>query len=81
MWELLLKILDGIGEKIVDCLKQIDENKGILITIAAIGAISLLIFVNLAPAGIAVSTGAISASIVSLLANLKDLLPKVPILA
>ena len=78
---IIKNIIDGIGEKIVDCLKQIDENKGILITIAAIGAISLLIFVNLAPAGIAVSTGAISASIVSLLANLKDLLPKVPILA
>ena len=61
--------------------KKIDENKGLLISIAAIAAIALLIFVNLVPAGIAVSTGTVSASIVSLLTNLKDLLPNVPLLA
>ena len=78
---IIKNIIDGIGEKIVECLKKIDENKGLLISIAAIAAIALLIFVNLVPAGIAVSTGTVSASIVSLLTNLKDLLPNVPLLA
>ena len=78
---IIKNIIDGIGEKIVECLKKIDENKGLLISIAAIAAIAILIFVNLVPAGIAVSTGTVSASIVSLLTNLKDLLPNVPLLA
>ena len=78
---IIKNIIEGIGEKIVDCLKKIDENKNVLMTIAAIAAIVLLIFVNLVPAGIAVSTGAVSASIISLLTNLKDLLTNVPLIA
>ena len=78
---IIKNIIEGIGEKIVDCLKKSDENKNVLMTIAVIAAIVLLIFVNLVPAGIAVSTGAVSASIISLLTNLKDLLTNVPLIA
>ena len=72
-------IIDGIGEKINDCLKWIDQNQGPVVMIIAIAAIVLLIFVNL-PASAAITAGTLTTSIVGLLGNLKDILTKAPLL-
>ena len=72
-------IIDGIGEKINECLKSIGQNKDLLLSIVAIAAIALLVFIGLASSGVTIPAGAVTASIVGLLANLKNLLPQVPI--
>ena len=76
---IIQNIIDGIGEKINECLKSIGQNKDLLLSIVAIAAIALLVFIGLASSGVTIPAGAVTASIVGLLANLKNLLPQVPI--
>ena len=70
-------------EKIKDCFKTLEENKGLLIIsmVIAIAVIALIIFVSL-PVEIPAAIGAtIAASAQLLLGTLAELLPKIPITA
>ena len=80
---IIKNLIDGMVEKIKDCLKTLEENKGLLIIsmVIAIAVIALIIFVSL-PVEIPAAIGAtIAASAQLLLGTLAELLPKIPITA
>ena len=72
MRTIVKNLLDGIGEKINDCLKWMDENKPAIVI--AIAAIIFIIVVSL-PADIAVAAGA---TVTSLFGVFAQLVPKIP---
>ena len=75
-------LIDGIREKINDCLKMVDKNKALLIPVMIIGiaAIILLIIATL-PEEATIALGAvITTGVGSLLGALANLIPKIPTL-
>ena len=80
---IIKNLIDEMVEKIKDCLKTLEENKGLLIIsmVIAIAVIALIIFVS-QPVEIPAAIGAtIAASAQLLLGTLAELLPKIPITA
>ena len=73
-------LIEGIREKINDCLKMVDKNKALLIPVMIIGiaAIILLIIATL-PEEATIALGAVlTTGVGSLLGALAELIPKIP---